>query len=65
LKVSDIRKLKKGEKIKVIFFDRNVGDYLHGTKKGEKILTRDYLKEFHLYKYVQSEEGGLHGKLHQ
>lgn len=36
LEVGDITKMKFGDKIKVIFMDRNVGDYMHGTKKGTK-----------------------------
>lgn len=34
LEIKDIMKMKPGEKIKVILFDRNVGDYMHETKIG-------------------------------
>lgn len=63
LKISDIKKLKKGEKIKVILLDRNIGDYISSEKKGKKISTIKYLKEFHLAEYIQNEDYGLTGKL--
>lgn len=34
LTIGDIRKMKFGENIQIIFFDRNVGDYTDGFKKG-------------------------------
>ncbi len=64
LKVSDIRKLKKGETIKVYLFDRNIGDHNHGTKKGTTLSTIDYLNSFHLTEYTQKDKGGLTGKLY-
>ncbi len=36
LNIGDILKMKPGDQIDVIFFDRNVGDYMHGTKAGTK-----------------------------
>ena len=36
LEIQDILKMKFGEKLEVILMDRNVGDYMHGTKKGTK-----------------------------
>ena len=61
LKVSDIRKLKSGQSIKVILFDRNIGDYLHGNEKDKKISTRKYLNEHHLATYTHKK--GLTGKI--
>lgn len=31
LRASDIRAMKKGEQLEVVLFDRNLGDYMHGT----------------------------------
>ena len=36
LTVGNIRKMKFGDEIRVIFFDRNVGDYAYGFKIGRK-----------------------------
>jgi hypothetical protein len=59
LTVGDIRKMKPGEKMKVILFDRNVGDYNHGTKKGSKL---DPTKDgFSYAEYTHNK--GLTGKL--
>ena len=56
LKASDIRSLKKGQKIKVILFDRNIGDYNHGKNRGEKVSTKKYLIENHLAIYEHDHE---------
>ena len=59
LTVGDILKMKKGQQIKVIFMDRNVGDYMEGTKKGYKYNPK---KEGLSYgTYIHKE--GLTGKL--
>jgi hypothetical protein len=36
LEIRDILKMKPGDRMEVIFMDRNVGDYIHGYKKGKK-----------------------------
>lgn len=36
LEIKDILSMKAGEKMDVILLDRNVGDYMHGAKKGTK-----------------------------
>ncbi len=61
LKASDIRKLKPGQKINVILFDRNIGDYMHGTEKGKRMSTKEYLKEFHSATYTHTKN--LTGKI--
>lgn len=60
LKVSDINALRPGETIKVILFDRNIGDYLHGMKAGTVIRTKDYIHENHLAEYTHSVTGKLY-----
>jgi len=62
LKASDIRALKTGQKIKVILFDRNIGDYNDGKNRGEKVSTKKYLSENHLAIYTH--EFDLTGKLY-
>lgn len=36
LTAGDIRSMRKGQKMKVILLDRNIGDYMHGTPIGTK-----------------------------
>lgn len=36
LEIGDILKMQPGEKMQVIFMDRNIGDYIHGIKIGAK-----------------------------
>mgnify|MGYP000998771024 CR=1 FL=1 len=59
LEIQDILKLKKNTVLNVIFFDRNVGDYMHGTKKGTKYDPRKKGLSYGKYTHY----GGLVGKL--
>jgi hypothetical protein len=59
LKVKDILKMKKGQQMKVILIDRNVGDYLHGTKVGEQFNPKK--KGLNYGTYIHNK--GLTGKL--
>lgn len=59
LEVRDILKMKPGEKMDIIFFDRNVGDYLHGSKIGQKF---NPLKKGMSYGTYTHKEG-LTGKI--
>ncbi len=54
LEIRDILKMKPGEKMKVILMDRNVGDYLHGTKVGTKYDPRK--KGFTYASYTHKED---------
>ncbi len=63
LKISDVKKLKKGDKISVILFDRNIGDYLHGTPQGTQ-STKEYLEKMHLATFTQGEDYGITGSLY-
>ena len=59
LKIKDILKLKKGDKIDVVLMDRNVGDYMDGeVKRGQKY---NPLKGVSKGKYIHDK--GLHGVL--
>lgn len=62
LKVSDIRKLHKGQVILVYLLDRNIGDYKCGTPRGTRVCTRKYLDRWHLIIYTHDHN--LTGTLH-
>ena len=59
LEIRDIVGLKTGDKLRLIFMDRNVGDYNYGKKKGDKC---DPLKEgftYATYKHDKNLNGSL------
>lgn len=60
LKAGDIRKLKRGEEIEVILFDRNIGDY-YSDKKPGKYSTKKYIDSYH--KAIYTHDHGLTGKM--
>lgn len=67
LKASDLRSLLPGETIRIVIFDRNIGDYLHGEKAGTLLNTREYLKKCHTATFTRSNDAnsdGLRGDLH-
>ena len=59
LEIRDILKMKKGDKIKLLMFDRNLGDYIHGKKKGSKYDPRKEGLSYGVYTHKK----GLVGKL--
>lgn len=60
LEIRDILKMKKGDKIDVVLMDRNIGDYMDGTKKGTKY---NPLKEGLVYA-VYTHNDALNGVLY-
>lgn len=59
LEIRDILKMKPGEKMEVILMDRNIGDYMHGTKKGTKYSPLKKGLRYATYTHKK----GLSGKL--
>ena len=59
LEIRDIIKMKPGQKMKVLLLDRNVGDYMHGTKKGTKYDPKKKGLSYATYTHTK----GLTGKL--
>lgn len=65
LTISDVRKLRPGEKIDVLLFDRNIGDYIenhHKSTGDTQIDTRTYMMNNHLATFTQGQKP-LTGKL--
>ena len=59
LEIRDILKMKKGDKLKVILMDRNIGDYLHGTQKGKKIDPRNTGLNYGIYTHDKDLSGTM------
>jgi hypothetical protein len=57
LRIKDILKLKKHDIIHVIFMDRNVGDYMHGTKVGTMYDPRELGLTYATYIHINGLDG--------
>lgn len=59
LEVRDILKMKPGEQMRVILLDRNVGDYMHGSKKGHKYNPKKDGFSYATYTHEKDLQGSL------
>ena len=59
LKIGDILKMKPGQKIEVILFDRNMGEHVSGVDKGDKYDPRTNGCEYAIYTHKCDLTGKL------
>lgn len=63
LRIKDITAMNKGERLHVLLLDRNIGDSLHGTKRGSSIILSRAIKRGDFLRAWYTHESGLTGTL--